>query len=123
MPLLPDGRGALLEEPDYFGPRTFLRSALQRFPQLAEDLDDGSGVHLTMAALGRFAVVAVGRGDVGRAHAIVQFVEEVLAQPRLDPEIRNAVAISFVDPIDLEDSEAGRAFLNSLSAGIRELLT
>jgi len=58
MPLLPDGRGQLLEEPDYFGPRTFLRMALQRFPQLAEDLD-----------------------------------------------------------------EAGRAFLNSLSAGIRELLT
>lgn len=122
MALLPDEQGRLIEEPEYFGERTFLANAVQRFPELADNHDIYMGVHLSMAALGRLAVRALRDGDTKRAHATIGFLEEVLRSPRLHPEIRNAVAISFVDPVDLGTFEEGRRFLDSMPATIRDLL-
>lgn len=122
MALLPDEQGRLLEEPEYFGERTFLQNAVQRFPELADDPDIEIGIHLSMAALGRLAVRAVRDGDSNRAHATVDFLEEVLRRPRLHPEIRNAVAISFVDSVELGTFQEGRRFLDSMPTTIRDLL-
>ena len=122
MALLPDEQGWLLEEPEYFGERTFLTNAVQRFPELADDPDIKIGIYLSMAALGRLAVRAVREGDLKRAHATIEFLEEVLRSPRLHPEIPNAVAISFVDPFELDSFQEGRRFLDSMPATIRDLL-
>jgi hypothetical protein len=122
MAFLPDDQGRLLEEPEYFGERTFLKNAVQRFPELAEDPDIKIGIHLSMAALGRLAVRAVREGDTKRAHATIEFLDEVLRSPRLHPEIPNAVAISFVDPVELSTFHEGRRFLESMPATIRDLL-
>ena len=122
MALLPDEQGRLPEEPEYFGERTFLKNAVQRFPELADDPDIEIGIHLSMAALGRLAVRAVREGDTNRAYATVEFPEEVLRTPNLHPEIRNAVAISFVDAAELSAFQEGRRFLDSMRATIRDLL-
>jgi hypothetical protein len=122
MALLPDAQGRLFEEPEYLGERTFLTNAVQRFPELADDPDIKIGVHFSMAALGRLAVRAVRAGDTKRAHATIDFLEEVLRSPRLHPEIPNAVAISFVDPVELGTFQEGRRFLDSMPATIRDLL-
>jgi hypothetical protein len=122
MALLHDEQGRLLEEPEYFGERTFLTNAVQRFPELADDPDIKVGIHLSMGALGRLAVRAVRAGDTKRAHATIEFLEEVLRRPRLHPEIPNAVALSFVDPVELRMFQEGRRFLDSMPAAIRDLL-
>jgi hypothetical protein len=122
MTLLPDDGGELLEEPAYFGERTFLKRVSERFPELTDDPDIGTGIHVTMAALARLALRAVREGKTEQARATVEFLEEVLRSPRLHPEILNAVAISFVDPAELRTFEAGRAFLDSMPAAVRDLL-
>jgi hypothetical protein len=122
MKLLPDNQGRLLEEPEYFGERTFYKEVVRRFPELTGDPDVEIGLHLAMAALGRLAAGAVREGNTTRAHATIQFLEEVLQHPRLHPEIRNAVASSFVEPVDLGTFQAGRQFLDSMPASIRDLL-
>jgi hypothetical protein len=122
MILLPNDGGQLLEEPEYFGEGTFIKKALARFPELADNPDIEIGIHSTMAALARFAVDAIRNGKTEQARATVEFLEEVLRSPRLHPEIRNAVAISFVDPAEMYSFEAGRAFLDSIPAVVRELL-
>lgn len=122
MKLLPDDGGQLVEEPEYFGERTFLKAAMARFPQLASDPDLELGVHLSMAALARLAWGALRSGDIGQARAVVDFLDEVLATPRLHPEIRNAVAVSFLEPSELATFEAGGEFLNSMPPSVRHLL-
>lgn len=122
MALLPDHQGRLLEEPEFFGERTFLKSVLERFPELLHEPDIEIGIHLSMAALGRLAVSALRVGDTNRAHATVEFLEGVLRSPRLHPEIRNAVTISFVDSGELGAFEEGRRFLDSMPATVRGLL-
>jgi ketopantoate reductase len=122
MKLLPHDGGQLVEEPEYFGERTFLKAAMARFPQLARDSDVEVGVHLSMAALARLAMGALRSGDIGQARAVVDFLEEVLATPRLHPEIRNAVAVSFLEPSELATFEAGVEFLDSMPPTVRHLL-
>jgi hypothetical protein len=122
MALLPDEQGRLLEEPEYFGERTFLKEVVRRFPELADDPDIEIGIHLTMAALGRLAVHAIREGNTTRAQTTIQFLVEVLQKPRVHPEVRNAMAISFVDPEELGTFQAGRQFLDSMPASIRDLL-
>lgn len=122
MKLLPDDGGQLLEEPEYFGVRTFLKQALERFPELADDPDIAIGIHLSMSALGRLLVSTVRAGQLDKARAIVGFLERVLSSPRLDPEIPNAVTTSFVDVTQLEAFPNGQHFLESMPPPIRELL-
>jgi HEAT repeat protein len=122
MKLLPDDGGQLVEEPEYFGARTFLKAAVERFPQLADDPDVEIGLHLSMAALARIAMQALRSGDPSGADAVAEFLKQVLERPRLHPEIRYAVAQSFLEPAELTTFEAGRAFLDSMPPSVRELL-
>ena len=114
MTLLPNEGGQLLEEPEYFGERTFLKAALARFPHLVGDADLEIGIHLSMAALARVAMGALRSGDTKQARAVVDFVEEVLASPRLHPKIRDAVACSFLEPSELGTFPTGRELLDSM---------
>ena len=122
MKLLPDDGGPLIEEPEYFGERSFLKAALERFPHLADDRDLEIGIHLSMAALARLAMGALRAGDTDAARAVVVFLGQVLDTPRLDPEIRNAVALSFVEVEELTTFQAGREFLDSMPQSVRGLL-
>lgn len=122
MKLLPNDDGSLFEEPEYFGERTFLKEATERFPQLVHDPDAHIGIHLSMAALGRLVVQALRMGDTHGAKAIVEFLSDVLAKPRLHPEVRNAVSLSFVEASELAMSEAGRDLLASMPQSVRQLL-
>lgn len=119
MKLLPNDGGQLVEEPEYFGERTFLTRALERFPELA---GDPTSTSVSMAALGRLAVSSLRAGQIDRAQAVVDFLARVLESPRLHPEIRNAVSTSFVEPIELEAFKAGRDFLESMPESVRRLL-
>ena len=111
-----------MEEPEYFGVRTFLRAALERFPELADDPDIETGIHVAMAALGRLAMGALRSGNADRARAAASFLETVLETPRLDPEIPNAVTLSFLEPADLKAFQAGREFLDSMPQSLRRLV-
>jgi hypothetical protein len=122
MKCLPNDGGILAEEPEYFGARMFLKEALRRFPQLAEEPDVEIGIHISMAALGRLTVAALRAGEANLAYAVVQFLEGVLEQPHLHPEVRNAVAISFVDAAEIGTFQAGRDFLDSVPPAVRHLL-
>ena len=122
MKRLPNEGGRLIEEPDYFGERAFLREVLERFPQLADDPVVEMGIHLSMAALGRLTLSALRQGDVNGASAAVEFLAGILANPRLHPEIRNAISISFLEPRDLATFQAGRDFWDAMPPSVRQLL-
>ena len=122
MKLLPDDAGLLAEEPEYFGVRMLLKRTLEQFPELADDPDVAGGIHPCMSALKRLVLKSLHSGDLTKAHGVVDFLENVLETPRLDPEIPNAVSISFVEPADLETFAAGRRFLDSMPSSVRRLL-
>jgi len=122
MKILRDARGELLEEPDYYGPRSFLADACQTFPELHSDPDITIGTHILMAAIGRLTMHAVAAGNVGLAQSIFMFLDQVLRRAPLHPEIPNAVAISFLDPGQLQTSSIGRQIWKSMPDSIRDLL-
>lgn len=115
--------GVMLEEPDYFGSRSFSAEASLSFPklslQLAEEPED---IHLQMGALGTAAREAIENGDLGFLQSLFEFLESVLVRPKLHPEIENAVAISFLAPIDFEKSETGRRAWKLLPNHLKDVL-
>ena len=102
----------LLEEPEYFGPHSLCRAACKRFRALGEVLlDERDSVHGQIAVLAREVRAAIEAGILSRAIEPFSFLEEVLHEPRLHSEIENAVAISFVVPVELRASTLGAQVL------------
>jgi hypothetical protein len=122
MKTLRDGRGELLEEPDYYGPRSLLTDACQAFPELRSDPDITIGTHVLMAAIGRLTMDAIAAENVDLARSILTFLDDVLRRPRLHPEIPNAVAISFIEPARFQASALGHQVWKSMPDSIRDLL-
>jgi len=119
---LPEGAGQLLEDGDYIGERTFLVRALAKFPELRADPDIQIGVHLSMAALARLTMSALRAGDSTRATEVFAFLDEILRDPRVHHEVRNAVAISFVIVSDLVATDVGAKVWASAPDSVRRLL-
>jgi hypothetical protein len=109
---LPDQKGVLLEEPEYFGPHSLCRAACKQFPGLGERLlQERDSVHGQAAILAREVMAAVAEHAVRRAVELFVFLERVLKQPRVHSEIENLVAISFVVPEELRGSRVGAEVL------------
>lgn len=105
---LPEGRGILLEEPEFFGPHTLCHAACQRFTALSEALlEERDSVHGQMAILAREVEAAVRVGAHSRAIEPFSFLEAVLNEARLYSEIEVAVATSFVLLAELRKSAVG----------------
>ena len=123
MKPLAHNRGVLVEEPEYFGPRSLSDGAVRAFPELATALaGDAESLHVqvgTLAAAGRSAIT---RGDRRFLERLFAFVEDVLSRPRLHPEIPNALVTSFLTPMDFDASESGREAWQSVSPKLRQLL-
>ena len=99
MKSLAQNKGVLVEEPEYFGARCFSEEPVARFPELTAQLaHDAGNIHVPMGTLASAVRAALESG----------FLAEILARQRLNPEIENAVAISFLAPAEFEQSDAGR---------------
>jgi len=105
---LPDHKGVLLEEPEYFGEHTLCREACRRFPGLGEALiEEKNSMHGQVHVLALEVKTAIKENAAARALEPFLFLEWVLNQQRLHSEIENAVAQSFVAPSEMRSSSLG----------------
>ena len=112
-----------MEEPDYFGPKSFSRESIEHFPEIATELErDRELLHVQMGTLACSARTAMERGDVTFLRRLFAFLEDILARPKLHYEIRNAVEASFLVPADFEASTCGREMWASLPEKLRNAL-
>jgi hypothetical protein len=107
---------------EWFGGREFRASVLEAFPDLAPAIDEDDGIHLVMGALDDAIMDAARHGHLPRARSILEFVNALLKRSDVDPEIPNAVCISFVEPAVLEESETGRQLWKEIPVPIRTLV-
>jgi hypothetical protein len=123
MKPLPDKAGVMLEEPEYFGSRSFSAEASMRFPRLAARLTEESEcIHLQMGTLGATAREAIEHGDFLLLVSFFEFLESVLGRANVHSEIENAMAISFLSPVEFEKTEAGRRAWELLPARLKHVL-
>jgi len=119
-----DGFGSPPTRRIAFGEPEFRVAAITRFPDLRDELEEWPGlIHLQMGALARAARIAISEDNAERFVGIVNFLDEILAIPDLDPEIDNAVWISFLSAAELRTTELGRGAWSRLPLSIRERLT
>lgn len=100
----------------------FARDAIQAFPELAWDLDEPEGIHITMGALWIAAREAIDDGNSGLFDRVAVFISNILAIPDADPEIENAIEISFLEHRVLMKSRKGRKAFKRLPDSIKKIL-
>jgi hypothetical protein len=117
---LPDGHGVLLT---MYDERAFSRDAIREFPQLVRELSAAENLlHVQVGALGNAVRDEVVRNRVKLAPKIFAFLEQALSQPRVIPEIANAISLSFVEIAELQETEAGRAVLQGMPPRLKSVL-
>jgi len=117
---LPDDQGVLLE---MYDSEQFSSDAIASFPELRAELVQNAGLlHVQMGTLATAVRKGIASGDLVLALQVCVFLDTLLANPRAHPEIENAVAISFLEAVELRNTTAGRSFLDQLPARIREIL-
>lgn len=117
--MLAGGKGKLIH---LFSNRQFRGAVLERFPELRSEVDDDDGIHVLMSILQRTIMEVIESGDLDQANAVLAFVDGLLDRRDLDPEIVNAVSISFVDPQVMRESVAGQNLWNQIPERVRRLL-
>ena len=116
---LPDGQGEHVEL--FRGPE--LRMAvLDRFPELAPGLGPDVGIHAIVSTLGRMLVSSAHADGFERVRSITSLLETLLDRRDLDPEIPNAIAISFVTPDELRATAPGKQIWLSMPTRLRRLI-
>jgi hypothetical protein len=83
---------------------------LESFPDLRPEIHADDGIHTVMGVLERAVMESLQAGNESRARAVVGLLDAMLNRADLDPEIPNAIAISFVEPEPLQASTLGRRF-------------
>lgn len=117
--VLADSEGVRLA---LYGARELCREASDRFPELREDLaEEADLLHLQIATLARAVEADLEHGGQ-RALAVCELLGDVLARADVDPEIENALAISFVDAGELQKSRSGNRLLAEMPRRVREAL-
>jgi hypothetical protein len=117
---LPDGHGVLLA---MYDERAFSRDAIREFPQLVRELSAAENLlHVQVGVLGDAARDEGVRNRVKLAPKIFAFLEQALSQPRVIPEIANAISLSFVEIAELQETEAGRAVLQGMPPKLKSVL-
>ena len=123
MKPLPDKKGVLLQEPEYFGAQCFSAEAVARFPELAARLVcDAGQIHLQMGALASVARDAIESDDFALASRLFAFLSDTLARERLHHEVENAIAISFLEPSEFEQPGRWREALRLLPETLKRVL-
>jgi hypothetical protein len=101
---LPDDNGVLV---DTYGHERFSRDVIDAFPSLRQDLVSSAGVlHVQMALLAELVRRSLDSGDMELANRVCVFLDRTLDEPRVSPEIANAIAISFLARINCERQRA-----------------
>jgi hypothetical protein len=113
------GKGAIVQ---LFRGRQFQAAVLETFPDLRAEIGEDDGIHIVMSALERAVMESLRAGNDSRARAVVGFLDALLNRADLDPEIPNAIAISFVEPVSLESSTLGRRLWEDMPERIRQLM-
>ncbi len=117
---LPDDNGVLV---DTYGNERFSRDVIDAFPGLRQDLVSSAGVlHVQMALLAELVLRSLDSGDMELANRVCVFLDGTLDEPRVSPEITNAIAISFLAPDQLRATEGGRNLLEQMPVRIRAIL-
>ncbi len=117
---LPDKHGVLLE---MYDEHAFSRDAIRQFPELASELKaEENLLHVQVGVLGRIARDEMARNALQLASRIFDFLEQALTQPRAISEIANAVATSFVELDELQQTEAGRRTLEMTPPNLKTVL-
>jgi hypothetical protein len=123
MKPLAKSKGVMMEEPEYFGPKSFSRESIEHFPELAAELQhDAELLSVQMSTLALSARTAIQRGDVAFLRRLFAFLDNILARPKLFSEIQNAVETSFLMPADFEASQCGREMWASLPEKLKHAL-
>ncbi|HEU4754509.1 MAG TPA: hypothetical protein VFU47_15480 [Armatimonadota bacterium] len=92
-----------------FSAEDFVRMALAEFPELREEFEEDSGLlHLQMAAFARLAQRAKGQGDWETYGRCVRLADQLWR--RADPELLNALNVSFLEHLDFEGPRGTRAW-------------
>jgi hypothetical protein len=82
------------------GHREFLELLTREFPELADLIGDEDGLlHLEVAAFRRATEDAMDAGNLWTAEKHFRFVERLLADA--DPEVANALEVSYVEDLAL----------------------
>ena len=101
------------------GREEFLRRVLARFPQLREPLDDEiirGLLHPEMATFSRLCEEAVAAGQWTDVDACFRLVKDAWAYA--DPDLDNALYVSFIEHLDFSTPN-GRAAFERLPAKLR----
>jgi len=81
--------------------RDFHDAVLKEFPELRGAVDDCNGLlHLEMGAFATFTQRAKGRPDWDTYKRAVRLITRLLE--RADPELRNAIHVSYLEHLDFE---------------------
>ena len=106
-----------------YGNAEFSRDVIERFPELRDDLEfDADLLHPQMGTLAAAVLHAIEKGDALLPQKICAFLDEALGKPYAIAEIENAVAISFVEPLQLRKSSAGRLLLRTMPDRVRKII-
>ena len=116
---LADDKGDLVE---LFRAPHFRRAVLAVLPELEPQLGADSEIHGIMATLERAVMDAIDGRDAARARAVGALLDALLERPDLDPEIPNAIAISFVVPEALQATTQGREVWQDMPERVRRLV-
>jgi hypothetical protein len=115
-------KGTLEEEPDYYGPKSFCSDAISHFPVLTQDLVADTGLHILVAKLAEVGRSALEAENVAFLDRLFAFLESVLSLQKLHPEIKNALIISFLLPVDFERSAVGRQVWRTMPERLKHVL-
>ncbi len=87
----------------------FRRLLLKHFPQVGEEIAGDEGlVHLEMGALRRIADKAIAAGDFESLRDAYEFVGDLARHSsELDPNVLNAIHVSFLEHLDFENKQHG----------------
>ena len=108
---------------DVYGNTQFSAEAIARFPVLSSDLQDDAGLlHVQMGTLAGAVRGALERGETQLPLDVCAFLDGVLKNPRAISEIKNAVAISFVEAKEFRTSKAGLEVLDRMPVMVRDVL-
>jgi hypothetical protein len=87
----------------------FRRLLLMYFPEVAEEIEDDEGlIHLEMSSLERIANCCIKSGDMDYLKKIYEFVGDLgRHEKEVDPEIINAINVSFLEGLNFENNNYG----------------
>jgi len=87
----------------------FRRLLLDHFPELAEEIEDDSGlIHLEMSALERLANRSIKNGDFSTLRKLYEFVGDMARhRSEIHPDVVNAIHVSFLEGLNFANRGNG----------------